>query len=218
MSQKALIQSLVALSLIGAILFGSAGRVDVPEFWAYLGLLAGVTITGLLVIDPDLMQERMRPGGKPLPARYWFLGLLPVAHWLVAGLDRGRLHGSDTVPTSVRLIGLALFVLAQLVLLWATHVNRFFSSVVRIQTERGHHVITTGPYRWVRHPGYAAALPMILASGLALGSWAATVISLVGVPLLLVRIRNEEAVLQRDLPGYADYARQVPYRLLPFIW
>jgi protein-S-isoprenylcysteine O-methyltransferase Ste14 len=218
MSRKALIQSLVALSLIGAILFGAAGRVDVPEFWAYLLALAGVTGIGLLVIDPDLLQERMRPGGKPLPARYWFIGLLPVAHWVMAGLDRGRLHGSDTVPLSLRLIGLAVFVLAQLVLLWAMRVNRFFSSVVRIQTERGHHVITTGPYRWVRHPGYAAALPMILASGLALGSWAATVISLAGVPLLLIRIRNEEAVLQRDLPGYADYARQVPYRLLPFIW
>ena len=218
MSRKALIQSLVALSLIGAILFGAAGRVDIPEFWAYLLALAGVTGIGLLVIDPDLIQERMRPGGKPLPARYWFIGLLPLAHWVMAGLDRGRLHGSDTVPLSMRLIGLAVFVLAQLVLLWAMWVNRFFSSVVRIQTECGHHVITTGPYRWVRHPGYAAALPMILASGLALGSWAATVIGLVGVPLLLVRIRNEEAVLQRDLPGYADYAWQVPYRLLPFVW
>ena len=218
MSRKALIQSLMALSLIGAILFGSAGRVDVPEFWAYLLALAGVTAIGLRVIDPDLIQERIRPGGRPLPARYWFIGLLPLAHWVMAGLDRGRLHWSDTVPISVRLIGLAVFVLAQVVLLWAMRVNRFFSSVVRIQTERGHHIITTGPYRWVRHPGYAAALAMILASGPALGSWAATLIGLVGVPLLIVRIRNEEAVLQRNLPGYTDYARQVPYRLLPFVW
>ena len=217
MSRKALLQSLVALGLIGAILFGAAGRVDVPEFWAYLLALAGVTGIGLLVIDPDLLQERMRPGGKPLPARYWFIGLLPLAHWTMAGLDRGRLHWSDTVPVSVTLIGLAVFVLAQVVILWAMHVNRFFSSVVRIQSERGHHVITTGPYRWVRHPGYAAALLMIVASGVGLGSWLATLIALVGVPLLIVRTRNEEAVLQRDLPGYAEYAQQVRFRLVAFV-
>ena len=216
--EKALIQSIVVLSLIGAMLFGSAGRLDVPEFWAYLAALAAVGVIGLLVIDPDLVQERMRPGGKSLPAQFWLLGLLPVAHWLVAGLDRGRLHWSDTVPVGVRIVGLAVFVLMQLLILWAMHVNPFFSSVVRIQTDRGHRVITTGPYRWVRHPGYAAAIPMILASGLALGSWFAMLIGLAGVPLLFVRIRNEEAVLQRDLLGYTDYAREVPYRLVPFVW
>jgi protein-S-isoprenylcysteine O-methyltransferase Ste14 len=218
MNARALIGSLVALSLIGAILFGSAGRVDIPEFWVYVAALAGVTVIELLVIDPDLVQERMRPGGKPLPAGYWLLGLLPVAHWVMAGLDRGRVYWSDTVPLRMRLIGLVVLVLAQVVILWAMHVNRFFSSVVRIQTERGHHVITTGPYRWVRHPGYAAALLMILASGLGLGSWLATLIALAGVPLLMVRTRNEEAVLQRDLPGYADYAQQVRFRLVPLIW
>jgi len=91
----------------------------------------------------------------------------------MAGLDRGRLHWSDTVPISLRVIGLAVFLPAQAVILWAMRVNRFFSSVVRIQTERDHRVITTGPYRWVRHPGYSAALLMILISGLALGSWLA---------------------------------------------
>src|SRR5437762_11953590 len=122
MSRKALIQSLVALSLIGAILFGAAGRVDIPEFWAYILALAGVTGIGLLVIDPDLIQERIRPGGRPLPARYWFIGLLPFAHWVTAGLDRGRLHWSDTLPLSLMLIGLVVFVLAQVVLLWAMRV------------------------------------------------------------------------------------------------
>lgn len=218
MNLKSQIGLLLAVGLIGVVLFGSADRIDIPAFWVYVLALAGVTVIGLLVIDPDLVQERMRPGGQPLPTAYWLLGLLPLAHWMMAGLDRGRLHWSDTVPVSVRLIGLAVFVLAQVVILWAMHVNRFFSSVVRIQTERGHHVVTRGPYRWVRHPGYAAGLLMILASGLGLGSWLATLIALVGVPLLLVRTLNEEAVLQRDLPGYADYARQVRFRLLPFVW
>jgi protein-S-isoprenylcysteine O-methyltransferase Ste14 len=139
--------------------------------------------------------------------------------------DHIGLTSTDVVPVFtgykqqiVETFGLAVFVLAQVVLLWAMHVNRFFSSVVRIQTERGHHVITTGPYRWVRHPGYAAALLMILASGLGLGSWLSIVVALSGVPLLMVCTRNEEAVLQRDLPGYADYAQQVRFRLVPLIW
>src|SRR4051794_18190220 len=89
--------------------------------------------------------------------------------------------------------------------------QRCRAAALRIQTERGRHVITTGPYRWVLHPGYAAALVMILVSGLALGSWLATLIALVGVPLLIVRTLNEEAVLTRDLPGYSAYAEHVRY-------
>lgn len=98
------------------------------------------------------------------------------------------------------------------------HVNRFFSSVIRIQRERGHHLVTGGPYRWVRHPGYAAALPAIVASGLALGSWLATATGALGVPLLLWRTIAEDRVLRVELPGYKGYSQQVRWRLLPGIW
>jgi protein-S-isoprenylcysteine O-methyltransferase Ste14 len=107
--------------------------------------------------------------------------------------------------------GLAFFI-------WAMHVNRFFSSVVRIQRERGHHVVTGGPYRWVRHPGYAGAIPAAMASGLALCSWLATAIGALGVPLLLWRTIVEDRTLRAELPGYRDYAQRVRWRLLPGIW
>jgi protein-S-isoprenylcysteine O-methyltransferase Ste14 len=98
------------------------------------------------------------------------------------------------------------------------HVNRFFSSIIRIQRERGHHVVTQGPYRWVRHPGYAAAILLVLASGLALGSWLTTVAAAFGIPLILWRCIAEDSILLAELPGYRDYARAVPYRLVPGLW
>ena len=107
--------------------------------------------------------------------------------------------------------GLALFV-------WAMHVNRFFSSVVRIQRERGHHLVSSGPYRWVRHPGYAGAIPAIVASGIVLCSWLATAVGALGVPLVLWRVIVEDRTLQAELPGYPEYAQRVRWLLLPGVW
>jgi protein-S-isoprenylcysteine O-methyltransferase Ste14 len=98
-------------------------------------------------------------------------------------------------------------------------VNRFFSSVVRIQSDRGQHVVASGPYAYVRHPGYLAGVVIILASGPALGSWLATALVIASsVPFLLYRAVTEDRVLQAELPGYGDYARRVRWRLLPGIW
>jgi protein-S-isoprenylcysteine O-methyltransferase Ste14 len=98
-------------------------------------------------------------------------------------------------------------------------VNRFFSSVVRIQSDRGQHVIMTGPYAFIRHPGYFAGFVIILASGVALGSWvAATVLIIPSIPGLLYRAITEDRVLQAELPGYRDYAARVRWRVLPGIW
>ncbi len=139
-------------------------------------------------------------------------------HWTVAGLDRGRLHLSDTVPPGLEAVALALFALAWIVFVWAMYVNRFFSSIPRIQSERGHAVITTGPYRFVRHPGYTAALLAAVTSGLALGSWISTFIAPIALVGLVWRTMVEDRMLQSDLPGYADYAARVRYRLVPGIW
>jgi protein-S-isoprenylcysteine O-methyltransferase Ste14 len=98
-------------------------------------------------------------------------------------------------------------------------VNRFFSSVVRIQSDRGQHVIMTGPYAFIRHPGYFAGFVIILASGVALGSWvAAAVLIIPSIPGLLYRAITEDRVLQAELPGYRDYAARVRWRVLPGIW
>src|SRR5207249_4357953 len=100
---------------------------------------------------------------------------------------------------------------------WAM-INRFFSSVVRIQTERGHHVVTVGPYRYVRHPGYAGAIAGFLAGPVVLGSWWAIAAVVPIVAFVLWRTAAEDRFLREKLPGYADYAERVRYRLLPGVW
>jgi protein-S-isoprenylcysteine O-methyltransferase Ste14 len=160
----------------------------------------------------------MRPGGQRVGLRFLPLVVVMFLHWALAGIDRGRLHISDTVPALLEGMALVLFGLAWIIFLWAMHVNRFFSSVPRIQSERGHVIITTGPYRFVRHPGYTAALVAAVTSGIALGSWISTFIAPVALVLLVWRTIIEDRMLRRHLPGYADYAARVRYSLVPGIW
>jgi protein-S-isoprenylcysteine O-methyltransferase Ste14 len=177
------------------------------------------SVTATIAIDPDLAQERMWPGGQRLPSTMLLIGgLLPFLHFAAAGLDRGRLHWTDTVPPLLQVAALVLFSLGCLVALWAMHVNRFFSSVARIQQDRGQHVVDRGPYRIVRHPGYAAGLIVALTSGVALGSWLAAALGWIGVPLLLRRTIAEDRMLRAELPGYAQYSAHVRYRLIPALW
>ena len=111
-----------------------------------------------------------------------------------------------------------VLVVAYGLVLWAMWTNRFFSSVVRIQTDRGHHVVHDGPYRFVRHPGYVGAILLGLASAVALGSlWALIPAGLMAMAVI-VRTALEDATLKRELPGYAEYASRVRYRLLPGVW
>jgi protein-S-isoprenylcysteine O-methyltransferase Ste14 len=205
------------LVLVAVMLFGAAGRLDVPMFWLYIAVLAGICIASLSLTDEDLVQERMRPGGHPLGPSLYFAFLLCMAHWTIAGLDR-RLHWSNTVPISLRIAALVVFATGLAFFVWAMHVNRFFSSVVRIQRERGHHLVSSGPYRWVRHPGYAGAIAAIVASGIALCSWLATAVGALGVALVLWRVIVEDRTLQAELPGYPEYAQRVRWRLLPGVW
>jgi protein-S-isoprenylcysteine O-methyltransferase Ste14 len=200
-------------------LFAAAGTVAIPGFWAYLAILAAVMIVSFAVLDPDLLRERMRPGGKRPPFSLRIFSLVLFMHWIVAGLDRGRFHWSDTVPGWLQ--GVCLFTVAAgyALALWAMRVNRFFSSVIRIQTDRGQHVVTTGPYAFVRHPGYTAGILIVAASGPALGSWlAAAFVVIFSLPFLLHRAVTEDRILQAELAGYSDYAAQVRWRLLPGIW
>jgi protein-S-isoprenylcysteine O-methyltransferase Ste14 len=141
------------------------------------------------------------------------------AHWIIAGLDHGRFHWSDTVPGWLQRLSLVALADAYALCLWAMVVNRFFSSVVRIQSDRGQVVITRGPYAVIRHPGYVAGIAIIVTSGLALDSWFATGFLIVfSLPFLLYRAITEDRVLQAQLPGYRDYAQRVRWRLVPGVW
>jgi protein-S-isoprenylcysteine O-methyltransferase Ste14 len=211
--------SVAFVVLVGACLFVSAGRWNLPWYWAYLGVWAALLVAGSLLIDPGLVQERMRPGpgGKDY-GTVVVLTALMLGQNVVAGLDVGRVHWSDGVPPAVQGAGLLAVAAALVVVVWAMAVNRFFSPVIRIQTDRGHHLITSGPYRYVRHPAYTAFPFLIVGTGLALGSWVATLIGLLLVPPVVRRAALEDRVLCEKLEGYAAYARQVRYRMFPGVW
>lgn len=214
----AALQSAAFLALAAAILFGAAGRIDLWNFWAYLAIFALVFGASLFIVDSDLIRERMRPGGGGLPVQLHIAAAVMFVELAVAGVDRGRAHWSDSVPTALVVVALILFALANLATIWIMRVNPYFSSVARIQKDRGQTVISTGPYAWVRHPGYVAGFVFILVNGLALGSWLATAIALLGVPFLLWRTVVEDRMLRAELDGYAAYAARVRWRLVPGIW
>jgi protein-S-isoprenylcysteine O-methyltransferase Ste14 len=212
------LQWIPTVVIIGAALLVSSGRLDLWPIWEYVGLFAVGSFVSGFFIDPGLVKERWKPGGKRLPLSLMFMALAFVAHLCLAGLDIGRYHWSDTVPRELQLGALATLTLAFAAIAWAMHVNPFFSSVVRIQADRGQKLIREGPYRWVRHPGYAAGLILCLSSGLALGSWITGLSGYAFVPFLIVRAMREDALLRRELSGYQEYMQDVRYRLAPGIW
>ena len=202
-----------------AALFCSAGRWDLPLVWAYVAVFVVFIVTGHFMIDRGLRLERLHPGpgDKDKLSRRLTLPFM-VAHWIIAGLDSGRFHWSDTVPLFLQVAGVVGLAVSLWIALWAVLVNPFFSPAVRIQHERGHHLITAGPYQWVRHPGYLAGLFSLLLGALALGSWWAMLPLGVYFLLILRRTALEDRFLQQELEGYRAYVKKVPYRLVPGIW
>lgn len=216
---RLLIRFALCAALPAGTLFGAAGRGDLGFFWAYVGVWL-VFIATCLTLDPELMRERFRPGpgGQDNLPRLRLAMLLGLgAHWGIAGWDAGR-PGAGGVPVLLQVAGLIGVAAALGVWRWAMGVNRFFSSAVRIQRDRGHYVITTGPYRYVRHPGYAALLVLSVSIGLALGSWWSLLPTLASAMLFVRRAAVEDRLLRAELPGYPAYARQVRYRFAPGLW
>ncbi len=219
MPVSAYVQSALFFLLAGAALFGSAGTFAIAVFWIYLAILAAIFAASILWLDPDLARERMRPGGKKPPLALRLFSGVMLLHLVIAGLDRGRLHWSDTVPPWLQALGLLVLTGSYAFVIWTMRVNRFFSSVVRIQSDRGQYVVDSGPYAVIRHPGYLAGILVVLASGIALGSWIATAfLAITSLPFLFYRVITEDRVLRTDLPGYTDYAQRVRWRLIPGVW
>ena len=129
------------MAVAAVALFASAGTVAIVGFWLYLAIFAVVVAASLVWLDPGLLRERMRPGGKRPPLGLRLFTLVLVAHWIVAGLDRGRFHWSDSVPPWLQGLGLTGVAGGYALCLWAMAVNRFFSSVIRIQSDRGQFVV-----------------------------------------------------------------------------
>ena len=208
----------MAVGLVGGVLLVTSGRWNDPWLWAYIAVFASVFLYALLSIDEDLARERFRPPNQG--ADRLSLGvvrLFGAAHLVVGALDTGRFH-LTSVPTPLRVLGLVGLTLSCVIFFYAMLSNHFFSSVVRIQEERGHRVVDTGPYAIIRHPGYAGLIPLAPFSGLALGSWLSVAVALVFSALVLRRVLFEDAFLRRNLDGYNAYVQRVRYRLVPGVF
>ena len=211
--------------LLAAILFLSSGRLDWWFAWVYLGIFVigvGVNAFVLLRTNPELIAERAQQATSEtkkwdkILATIWGL-LSAVVSLLVAGLNV-RFGWPPQIPLAVQLVALLFHMLGSAVASWALVSNAFFSTTVHIQTERGHAVASSGPYRIVRHPGYAGWILSGLATPLMLGSLWALVPAALAQGALVLRTALEDRTLLEELPGYRDYARRVRYRLVPGIW
>ncbi len=220
---KNIIRGIVLLGTLMALLFGSAGTFNWPEAWLFL-LLYTAAVTGMVVWlkknAPDLLKERM---SKRKDAKTWDKIILMTYSFLVMimlvvmGLDAIRYRWTH-VPLVVKTLGFLGFVPAYLLIFWTMMENRYLSEVVRIQEERGHEVCTTGPYKYVRHPMYVGVIVFVLCLPLALGSFISLFLSILIVLVFLIRTSLEDKTLQKELPGYKEYAEQVRYRLIPGLW
>lgn len=214
-----LLQWLAASIAFTAVFFVLAGRTDLPVYWAYIAVCVGKALWIAFSIDHDLAVERARPGPGGVDHFTWhFSTWLFVIHWLIAPLDVGRFHWSDSVPFPLQLLGLIGFSVFGGLTIWSVVVNRFFSPVVRLQEDRGHHLITLGPYKFVRHPGYLGMVISVPASALALGSWWAMIPAIGYALVIFRRAAIEDQFLRHNLDGYTTYAEAVRYRILPGLW
>lgn len=220
---RILLRLLTFVLILTAILLASAGRVNWIMGWFYMAMYACVTVIGVLAVplDPELIAERtqIKEGTKEWDKRITVFGsvLYPLAILIVAGLDARYGWSPRSLPV-VQFIALGVAAAGNLISIWATAVNRFYSRFVRIQKERGHIVIAEGPYQYIRHPGYLGQMIFSLASALALGSFWALIPGGLFMVLLVVRTELEDRTLQDELEGYKAYARKVRFRLVPFIW
>jgi protein-S-isoprenylcysteine O-methyltransferase Ste14 len=222
---KQLIGQFVGTFVVFALaLFLPAGTLAWGAGWMFLALFFGFyfAITAWLARhNPALLQERLRL--RTTDQQGWDKVLFPLLllcslAWLsFLSLDAARLHWSP-VPTWVQVVG-TLILIGSFALLFLTfRENTYLSPVVRIQGERGHRVIDTGPYRYVRHPMYAAILVFVVGTSLLLGSWSGVLVGAVFIVVLARRAVLEERTLLAKLPGYAAYTTEVKYRLIPYVW
>jgi len=224
MIAKLLLQNSIFVVALGALLFASAGTLDWAAVWVFLvvsAIIGPACGLWLAKTDPALLAERLRPtfqADQPAADKKFMLAFaVATLIWLVAiGLDR-RAQASD-VPLVLHVLGLAMYLLSTALIMWVFRANSFAAPVVKVQAERHHRVISTGPYAFVRHPMYSGVMLFFVGVPLLLGSWWGLAIAPVFVVLFAIRAGIEERALVEGLPDYADYAARVRYRLVPGLW
>lgn len=220
---KRVVAVFVVILIMDLLLFVPAGRLDWPAAWI-LSLLYGVFLLAYAVWGtikaPDLLKERsqvaenVKVWDKVIMAIYT---VLLLATLVLAGLDVGRDQRSQ-MPAALQVLGLVGIVLASGLIFWTILTNTYLGRMVRIQEDRGHQVVTGGPYRYVRHPMYVGIILLFPCMALFLGSWWALAPAVLIAMLMVIRTALEDRTLQAELPGYAEYAQRVRYRLLPRVW
>jgi protein-S-isoprenylcysteine O-methyltransferase Ste14 len=218
-----LIREYIGVALVGVILFLAAGTMDWLMGWALVAVTFVWVCANALVLVPrrsSLIAERL---GRMKGAKSWdgvivsIIGLATVGRLVVAGLDMR--HGWSTgIPDVAQWIALLIVSLGYILVVWAMAINSYFSQIVRIQEERGHQVVSDGPYGWVRHPGYLGSILFEISVPVMLGSWWALAIGVGIVLLFILRTSLEDRTLQKELEGYPEYSQNVKYRVLPGIW
>ncbi len=221
--RRRLVQVTVMLAFYALLYFAPAGRLDLPWGWAYFAVsLLSLVVGGLYIIrrNPQVINERGRPAeGQKRWDKLFMLLYTPLVlgEFIIAGLD-ARFAWSAPLPVWLRLLGLLLVAFSAGLTYAAMAHNKFLSMYVQVSQQRGHQVATGGPYRWVRHPMYASFAPGYSGMAFVFGSWWALIPAGLALVMVIIRTALEDRALQAELPGYADYARQVRWRLFPGIW
>jgi protein-S-isoprenylcysteine O-methyltransferase Ste14 len=215
--------ALAVPTLFGVLLFTSALTLNWPEAWIvvcahYLNFI--VSIFWGIHRNPDLVRERasnLKGSGKAWDQRIIRLHtLMMFSLLLVSGFDRR--FGWSHVPLTIKLFAGVVLLVGYIIPHWVFRVNTYASGVVRIQEDRDHRVIKTGPYEYIRHPMYLGTIFMLIGFAIVFGSWWALIPAGLDVLLFVIRTALEDRTLRQELPGYEEYAKEVRFRLLPGIW
>jgi protein-S-isoprenylcysteine O-methyltransferase Ste14 len=212
-----------SLLFIIAFIFLLAGRLTYWQGWVFSIVMVLLVLIQLIAFadKTDLAQERFKPGPgtKWWDKVFWALyAPLFFAIFIIACLDAGRFLWSPRLPLAVYVLSYLAFLFSIYLYSWAMWVNKWFSSTVRIQTDRDQKVVQDGPYRYVRHPGYVGGILMAISTSLILGSLWGLIPAVFVVILLIIRTYFEDVTLQRELSGYFNYTKKVRYRLVPRVW
>ncbi len=217
---KIVVRGIAFPLIMMAGVFLAAGRLSYWQGWAYGAALLLTLAVNLFLLrhKDDLIEERLSPGQG---TKWWDTVYFSITTPLylislaLAALDVGRFHWSPSLPIWAYVLSWAIYALGNGIHFWAKATNKWFATVVRIQTDRGQVVCDTGPYRFVRHPGYTGGILFTVAIPLVLGSLVAVIPQAIAAALLVARTYLEDKTLQAELPGYAEYAKRVRFRLLP---
>lgn len=205
---------------MGIVMFLIAGTIKIPSIWVYLAIRVIFSLACVLAMSESTARERLKPGkgAKSEPLFNIGSGAMWIAHIVIVSLDLGRFHWSVGFPVWLQVIGVIGMLLGLTLPVWALRHNEYLSAKIRIQSDLGQKVVTTGPYAIIRHPSNAGGVINALMSSLVFGSWLSIPPMLVWCGLMAYRTLYEEKMLFAELKGYPEYAQKVRYRFFPGIW